>query len=78
VVSLKDDHIHGDSIEFLVMNLHQLELIRILNSKSACELTPDIIESTMQLIGDEDNTIGCQDTVPELLKSQRIGRNCTL
>jgi ankyrin repeat protein len=75
VVSLKDDHIHSNSIKFLVENLHQLEFIRILESKHAYKLTPEIIDWTVNLIAYDYNSKELPEILLKLLISRKVGPN---
>jgi hypothetical protein len=63
LVSLKNQDVHSVSIKFLVMNLQQLEFIRILEGKHSWKMTPDIIEEVIDLISGGYGPRHCPDNV---------------
>jgi hypothetical protein len=82
VVTLKDAHIYSDSIYFLVRKLHQFELMRILESKHAWKLTPQIVNvlvNSLIKIGRFSSRSQtrdfCPDIVLQLLIKRRIVPN---
>jgi hypothetical protein len=75
VATLEDDHIHIDSFMFLVTKSHQLEFIRILESKHAYKLNAEVVGDIMNLKTGDAYRKECPEIVLNLLISRKIGPN---